>query len=346
MLKSLLILALLAGALSSFADDAPDPLATARQIAPKLEKFTSGHYILLSDADPSIAQTQLDVLEETYNAFAAETAAKEIKRDLPDHPLPCILFNARSLFQDFIKKMNEPLPDWSSGAYLPRSRVAAFFNDLDNPAFKEAFDALADLDRQLADSRDKLNRLLPNDLANRLALQKNIRELSTRRDDLFARIKSAAALTTIGKSRHEAAHQLFFAAGIQSPDKPFPWFLSEGLACLFETGDKSGAASPGKINQFRLETYQRLHRENDPIDFSQIPFYTPQSTDPEAIIPLRYAQAWMLTHYLWNDQPAVLRAIFSDLAETTDPKSWKKIYENRLDPTALNARVERAFANK
>ena len=294
--------------------------------------YQSGHFSLVTNSPATAGQAQLAVLEDTWETFFRETARIGLEPKKPEQRLGCVLLEKRSQFRDYLKSLGETEADWSAGTFLAQRGQTVFFHDSDNPAFAETLQELARLDAELAEARAQFEKTPNGEVARRIQWQEKIKRLANQRADLHRRFVAVASASTLGKSRHETAHQLFFTTGLQNASRAYPWFLTEGLACLFETADKTGQSGPALPNEWRLMSYQRAQQANGLAAVKDLLLYTPGDRDDERTVAWRYAQTWGLMHYLWNDRPADLRSLLADINDSADPKTWPAIFEKRLGP--------------
>ncbi|MGA2501332.1 MAG: DUF1570 domain-containing protein [Tepidisphaeraceae bacterium] len=313
----------------------------AKSLGEGFAVYRSEHFSLVSNALPTAGRAQLAVLEDTWETFFRETARIGLEPKKPEQRLACVLFEKRSQFLDYLKSIGETEADWTAGTFLAQRGQTVFFNDSDNPAFAETLQELARLDAELAEARAQFEKTPRTEVARLIPLQEKIKRLANQRAELHRRFVAVASASTLGKSRHETAHQLFFTSGLQTPSRQYPWFLTEGLACLFETADKTGQSGPGLPNEWRLMSYRRAEQANGLMAVKDLLSYTPGDQEDERTVAWRYAQAWVLMHYLWNGRATDLRLLLADVNGDADPKAWPAIFEKRLgsDLAELDRRV-------
>ena len=114
---------------------------------------------------------------------------------------------------------------------------------------------------------------------------------------------------------------------------------------LFESVDKDGRAGPSLVNTYRLSGYRRCQQNHELLALADLLHFIPDDNDSAEKVAARYAQAWALTHYLWNKQPARMAAYLKAMEEKEDPQ-WDKLFSacfgddiNSLEAT-VNAYVE------
>jgi hypothetical protein len=206
--------------------------------------------------------------------------------------------------------------DWSDGYYSTRTNRIAFFNDRSGPAFTEARDRIQQLRQDVAElnsERRGARRQGDPSLARmhrlRIArLHEKINWYRNRRDAL-------AKLSNASKTTHESAHQLAFNTGIQRQGVQYPFWISEGLACNFESPGPGQPFGPYRINLDRRRALHRAAREGRLMPLRKlIGWIGPPSDDSERTVAL-YAQSWALFHMLFRQQSGGMRQYLEELAK-------------------------------
>lgn len=200
---------------------------------------------------------------------------------------------------------------WSAGHYSWRTNRSAFFHDLDNPAFKDVRDAMTAAETQLASLRAELES--PNTTtARRYQVREQLKRLTAGVNDTARRLVSAADQATLEKTRHEAAHQILFNAGLQRRGQFYPFWLAEGLATLFEAGPRNTSRNYTR----QLKDASAAARLMPMFDFLG---YTPGAADKPDDVLDHYAQAWSFIHFLWNHRQPELSRYLSGI-DTPDAR--------------------------
>jgi len=243
----------------------------------------------------------------------------------PANRLVCVLFEKFDDYTDFLKQFEGLQNSWAGGHYSWRTNRSSFFQDRDNPAFKDVRERITQLESSNKELHEQMEQLSAGQTAKRLKIQDQLKRNSAALADINRRLNYAGRLSTLSKTRHEAAHQLLFNSGIQKRGKGYPFWLAEGLAMLFESVDKEGRAGPSLVNTFRLSTYRRLQRGRELISLADLLKEAPKDNDSAELVSGRYAQAWALTHYLWNKHPARLAAYLKAMEEKESPE-WSKLF--------------------
>jgi len=304
-----------------------------KQWAGKLEALLGGrfklthsaHFTVLSDCDDEAAQMQAEAMEDTYLLYYRNVAAVGLRPMPPANRLVCVLFEKFDDYTDFLRNFEGLQNSWAGGFYSWRTNRASFFQDRDNPAFKEVRERIASLEASNKALHEEMDNLGNGQTAKRLKIQDHLKRNSAALADISARLNYAGRLSTLSKTRHEAAHQLLFNSGIQKRGKGYPFWLAEGLAMLFESVDGEGRAGPSLVNAYRLSTYRRLQRDRQLIPLADLLREAPKDNDPAELVSGRYAQAWALTHYLWNKHPGRMAAFLKAMEEKENPE-WGKLF--------------------
>jgi hypothetical protein len=301
-------------------------------LSPKFRLHHSLHFTMLTDADEQIARAQADAVEETYRTFYKEAPAIGLRPMPPAGRLVCLLFDKYDAYRDFLQRFEGISTPWAAGYYSWRTNRAAFYHDLDNPAFKDIRQQLAQANRRIADLANDMERLAPTDTALRIQMQQQLRALSDVRHDMTVRLSSVARLTTLAKARHEVTHQLLCNSGLQRRGQDYPFWLAEGLATNFEVCDDQGRAAPTLANNHRLQSYRAAQRARRLSALSDLILHRPSDDDDVSNVVARYAQVWGLVHFLWNKHPDKLRACIEALSSDPPPRNWQVLLTDLLGP--------------
>ena len=96
------------------------------------------------------------------------------------------------------------------------------------------------------------------------------------------------------------------------------------------------------MNTYRLRTYRRLEDAGKLIPLLELLHHLPKDDDATEQVAGRYAQAWALTHYLWNKHPARLAAFLRAMEQSDEP-DWDKLFGTYIDEdvAAVEAAVKK-----
>jgi hypothetical protein len=154
---------------------------------------------------------------------------------------------------------------------------------------------------------------------------------------------------------HEATHQMAFNTGVHNRFAPPPRWMAEGLATVFEArgvwNHRQNRDLSDRINRSRLETFRRLAASGQ-LDGTLSSFLGDSDrwffTQPT----LAYAQAWALTFYLTEQQPAqymryVARTAAREPLTTYQPSDSLREFTDIFGPDVkmLEARCWRFIQN-
>jgi len=294
-------------------------------VGPRFKLTHSGHFTVLSDCDEQAAKIQADAMEDTYLLYYRNVAAIGLRPMPPERRLVCVLFEKFDDYTDFLRQFEGLQNTWAGGYYSWRTNRASFFQDRDNPVFKDVHAKVAELEASNKQLREEMENLGAGQTAKRLKIQDQLKHNNAMLADINARLNYVGRVSTLSKTRHEAAHQLLFNSGVQKRGKAYPFWVAEGLAMMFESADSQGRAGPSLVNTHRLSTYRRSERERQLLPLADLLRFVPNDNDPAEKVAARYAQAWTLTHYLWNKQPARLATYLKNMEEKENP-DWDRLF--------------------
>jgi len=277
------------------------------------------HFTLLTDVDASAAEELLGVLEGVYAAFYREASAIGLRPMPPRGRLVVVFFRQYADYRQYLSRFEGIDSAWVGGHYSWRSNRAAFFHDRDNPALRNVRQQIDQADADIAELRRQMAQLPQDQTAARITIQERLRRLTAQHAQWTAALDELTQLTTAARTRHEATHQLLFNSGLQRRGQEYPFWLSEGLAMLFEAADAQGRAGPTHINRYRLMTYRKAAQAGTLLPLIELlSAKVPADADPTQAAA-RYAQAWVLTAFLWNRRPDQFRRYLDDLTQRQTP---------------------------
>jgi len=287
-----------------------------RQDLALFEQFPNFHfakvppYSIVSDAPYADVERTVKLLTQLREQFERHFAV--LIR--PNHALQniqVVFFSAEEPFRSYARKVAPPFVS-SAGFYSASENRLVLLNQLGTAQFLNVQDRLTQQRRAL-DSRPDID---PND--RHLA--------STRLATVKSEMTYAAKAMTERLVRHEGAHQLVAAYGIQSRYGVEPTWLSEGLAQYCE---------PSEIGAYHRALAERLIKARD--DHRLLALSTVLNhrdaagffTLGEPNIETAYAESWGMTYFLMQDRHRTkflnyiksLRDINSDAAAITAYKA-------------------------
>ena len=264
--------------------------------ASRFDAHASDHFVILHDTDPQRAAARAALLERTHQRFYALLDAVPGIGPI-GKPMVCVLFADRDDFVRYARRVDLIDMAWSGGYYSSRTNRMALY---------DATRAHRQPDRAAAPDE--------NAPTNDTLADNAVRPNGTDTADTSPPLNMAS-------TAHEAAHQLAFNSGLQRRGVMYPFWVSEGLACMFETnraGEHFGADKP---NPMRLEDLRRAWALGDLEALDLFVRRTRPPTRDKTELNTAYAQAWALFHMLWQNQPDALTQYLDSLAHT--PRGWR-----------------------
>ncbi len=153
---------------------------------------------------------------------------------------------------------------------------------------------------------------------------------------------------------HEATHQTAFNTGIHSRTTPPPLWVAEGLATLFEAPGVSRAryhpTQADRLNRVRLTDFRRLAAH--PHGPDRLAAMVASDASFRANPTAAYAEAWALTFYLVETQPAqyaryvaltVARPPFAEYTAAERTADFTSVFGN--DWAMLEAQLRRFISS-
>jgi hypothetical protein len=307
-----------------------DRLAAARKLLPAFSLSSTAHYVLLTDAPKDSAAKVLDLLETTHDAFHADCRRLKFEPEPLRHKLVAILFTDKAAYTAFAKTSDRMDRKWAAGYYNPSADRLVIYDLYSSPEVQQNLKLLRNNELKITQGApaNKKSEMLQKNRAER-------RRLIGQAEDSF--------MATVA---HEAAHQLFFHTGIQSPGKPYPLWLAEGLATVFEV-EEADDDSVG----FFADNARHLAAKR-------------AATVADRLVPLRalvtsdmlgagadaasggdmkdfYSQAHVLTSWIARHRPTELRLYLEALKAGVhgDPRKRQPVFESIFGPVAAMERV-------
>lgn len=167
-------------------------------LGPGFRLHHSDQFIVVTDVRPGTADSAAQTLERVRRDFYEHASAIGLTPAPLSDRLVCVVFAERAGYEQYLRRVEGDVTDWSSGHYSHEANVVVLHHDRDNPAIARI--------REAAHTQ-------PSDSA----------------------LAAVAELAMIHKMRHEASHQLLYNSGVLSRGRAYPLWIDEGLATLFET---------------------------------------------------------------------------------------------------------------
>ncbi|MFG0250963.1 MAG: DUF1570 domain-containing protein [Phycisphaeraceae bacterium JB051] len=133
--------------------------------------------------------------------------------------------------------------------------------------------------------------------------------------------------------RHESVHAMMFDAyGQQAID--WPWWLSEGIATLWEIPPVNGQPA---INPWRMPMLQYLDRNHQPLLSNHL--FQSNGRVSANTLAKDYARAWALVYCLYQNHPNTLKQIIRDASDTID-QTMKHTLQQQIKRLSQNTQVK------
>ncbi len=282
----------------------------------RFKMHITDHFVMLYDTDDRRVAVRAALLEETYNNFFNAFGAFCDGLSSADHPLVCVLFSNRSDFAKYARQVDWLDMSWSGGYYSSRTnRMALYDARPPQPTAADTTKEAQDNVRQASASQDE---------APRLKLLSSASEAGA----------SPSPPLNLASTTHEAAHQLAFNSGLQNARVMYPMWVSEGLACAFESTNLNQTFGLGRLNQARLYDLRQAAKQNRLATLKQfICVVRPPTHDPQQL-NATYAQAWAVFRFFYLENREALSDYLHALA---------KLPAGVRDTVTLRAEFEKAF---
>lgn len=121
--------------------------------------------------------------------------------------------------------------------------------------------------------------------------------------------------------RHETVHQIIHRRSPELTSK-LPWWLSEGLACCFETGSTNKT-----INRWRAADFCATTDPKQLIDTLDQLWLTKPIAKPQAH---DYAVAWAMTYYLTSEHSVALSNYFRKLQSSPSTADARALFQQTI----------------
>lgn len=310
-----------------------------RRLGPRFTLTRTPRYLVLSDAPAKWTRNRLALLERTRHQFFRFTDQIGYPALPPRERLVCVFFAEHDDYRRFAAEYDRMNAPWAGGYFSLLSNHIVLYDDRTGPDYAGARAKLAGAERQ----RDEY--LASADAARADGHDADADADKQAADDLARQIREAEATLetsvdaiSTAKVVHEAAHQLAFNTGVQPTDRESPFWLTEGLACAFETADAGSSFGPRFENAEKLGQLRELIARGGLPDLERLVARTQPSDDPKR----DYTAAWALFTEIARHKPDALRAYLDALntgePDADHPGAFRRYFG---DPESYRARLAR-----
>lgn len=276
---------------------------------------TTEHFLIVYDMPHTWADTRARLLEQVHEAFYQQMREAGFQPWPLEQRLVCVLFAEHDDYLAYARRLGTGNMENSGGFYAAGPNRVVFFSNRAHPQLREQ-------GAQLEQYRREVNQLQQEQAeAERRGDDVRAQHLRTRRVRALralARLEnqhnSAVGRTDIVQTAHEAAHLLAFNSGVQRRGRPYPLWVSEGLATAFETTNPTLRFGPAHDNPLRRRALAEAAQSGHLLPLRELVPIRSRHDIREGQANAVYAQVWGLFHYLWNRDRDALRDYMQGLA--------------------------------
>ncbi|MHC5109643.1 MAG: DUF1570 domain-containing protein [Planctomycetota bacterium] len=281
------------------------------------DSVESRHYHVLFVGKRSFAEERKSILEATRQNFIGFMRRLNLTVTPHEGKLLVILLDTQKQMRQFDKLSNggdARISDWVAGYYDPQHNWAVFYNQRKGQQIKSLEKRLNRIARQLIQSEggpDVVLRIQTENGPVNMSKRQIAQQLEAEWANVLAQMMEYNTMVT----QHEGAHQIAYNVGIQNRDTDYPFWVSEGLACVFEvppSRNRKSIRGAGKTNADRLNAYRNLldNGKNEGLE-RMIAFRRPGKGDD---VHALYAESWAMFAFFFHRHAGELSAYMDHLA--------------------------------
>jgi hypothetical protein len=268
------------------------------ELPPGFRVHDSKNYVVCYNTTRTYAQWTSSLLERLQRAFIAYWKKQGLDVKPPEQPLIVLVFANQATYAQYSRDELGGAVGSVIGYYSPNTNKTVMY----------------DLTGMQAVRREGGSRGSLHDIS-----------------ELLSQPEAEPLVATIV---HEATHQISFNCGLQTRLVANPLWLTEGLACFFETPDLSSSRSWSGIGNVN---YTRFERYVDNYEAGRVPPLARMISDdetfraPDTAVDM-YAQAWAWNYFLIKWKPKEYAAYLKMLADKpmlVDDDPRKRVAEFR-----------------
>lgn len=288
-------------------------LLRGQGLTPK--SIRSGNYHVLYTCRKAFAQRRKTILEKTRTQFLGFMRRLDVETNSGQEKLLVIVLDSAEQMRRFhLDATGDELSSWIAGYYSPERNWAVFYNQ------RKSDDILA-VEQRLEQWALQLTRIpggpdvIVEVATDRGVVSKSKRQVAAEMQAAWSRIIQESNQYNTVVTQHEGAHQLAFNVGVQERYAAYPFWVSEGLACVFESppskkkGNRRGAA---RVNSKRLAEFRELQAAGRALGIVELLSASAQ-TLPTSVDAL-YAESWAVFAFLFEWHPKELSAYMQALS--------------------------------
>lgn len=230
-------------------------------------------------------------------------------------------------FQKEVSPDESRLSNWVAGYYSPEHNWAVCYDQRKDDNLAEVEARLNRIAQRLLSMPGDPQTILEVDTPHG-RVRRAKRQIGQDMKNEWTRIISAVNEINTAVTQHKGAHQLAFNVGVQHRNAQYPFWVSEGLACVFETppqNKRSRRLGAARTNGLRLGEYRTRRRGGKSLGLSGL--ITLKRNDLTQSVNAIYAESWAVFAFLFDRYPTQLSAYLAGLAERQPATGDKPINE-------------------
>ena len=303
----------------------------------QFETYQTPNYTIIHSGERQMAIQRGQLLEKLQRHYFLFLKHVGIEHHRLQRKLVVLVFEQEDEFLQYARADGyaSALSDevYLQGYYSPGTNRAAFFNQRrggDYERSKQAMQQMAQALQAIPGPKDTPVRVTGPEGPSLSTKGQVARELLRKKEEFIAHFEKENLTVT----QHEGAHQLAFNAGLQKRGVAYPFWVSEGLACTFESPGTPKGFGAFRVNSKRLGQYRDAEARGTTKGMKGLVTLPPDS--PDNLMDL-YAESWALFFFLAKTRPKELSAHLKDLAERTnttkhDPAAEWALFTKHFDP--------------
>lgn len=259
----------------------------------------SERFIIVSDAPQQWTLARQALLERALHQLRRFAARMGLELREPDRALLCVLVNDHADYTEFARRFDGVEAGWIAGYYASLSNRIVFYNDATSPVMERAGEQLSRYEQMAREARTQAARARSEKRSDVAAtLEGRAGELLAHSASERRRLEQSSKANAGAKAVHEAVHLLAFNLGLQLRDRQYPFWLTEGLACAFETDKPNQAFGPDREYEPRQRDFEKLREQGRLMPMDVLVQLTSVPDNDEATAEVMYTQSWSLVRFL------------------------------------------------
>lgn len=280
----------------------------------RMHRYETAHFVTLSDCDAAWTREKSALLERAHHQFFRWVDQIGLDVLPPEKKLLCIIFADYEQYRGFAERVDNVDAPWAGGYFATGSNRVVLFDDRQSPPILEAMGKLSEHEERLAQTRERASQARRNGLDTVAdALTEAADRLDTEVRANKDRIRAHTERMSTAKTIHESVHMLSYNTGLQRQGRVYPFWVSEGMATAFETGDPARPFGPRESYEAREESFDRVLSEGKLIPLEKVVTVPAGIAGADQLGDPVYAQSYMLFSYLSRTSPDAMKRYLQEL---------------------------------